>query len=108
MLQPNLTSWIGLLASLLVGGGSGVGVKYLYDFIVLKRHRVVEVESIALDSDTKRIQMADSIITQFSRRVETMENKIRHQDEIIHKQNRRIARLERMIILAGLELPAND
>lgn len=103
--SPN---WFGLLATLILGGVSGGGIKYIIDLYVLRRQRNVSVETLQIDIDAKRVQMADKIIAQFAERVAHLEENDKRKDIIIHRQNRRIARLERKLLLEGLELPEEE
>lgn len=108
MSQLPTTNWIGLLATILLSGGSGLGVKYVFDLFLLRRQRNASIEQINIDADTRRVQMADSIIKQFADRVKQLEENDKRKDNIIQYQNRRIARLERLLLVNGLELPPEE
>ena len=112
-----------LLAMLLGSGVGGGGLfatgRYLIDLLVGGRQRKAQVEATEVDADSRRVQMADSIIASLQAQqaatqaqLTSMEARYREEIEQRHKVERnlyrRIARLERVIILAGLELPGDD
>ena len=108
MSQLPSTNWIGLLVTLLLGGGSGLTIKYLIDVWILRKQRNAAVELANVDIDAQRVRMADSIIKQFSERVKTLEENDKRKDKVITRQNRRIARLERLLLVNGIELPVDE
>lgn len=108
MTQLPSTNWMGLASILLLGLVSGGGMKYLFDLVILRKHRDANVETLHIDTDAKRVQMADKIIAQFAERVQHLEENDKRKDVIIHRQNRRIARLERKLLLEGIELPEEE
>lgn len=100
-------------------GGLGVVAKYLLEALLDRKRRKADTEVVHVDADAKRVQMADTIIQQLKEQVDRQGGEIKdlqqkYNTEVRERQRveallyRKIALLERTLILNGIELPYED
>lgn len=51
-------------------------VRYLVDVFIAKRKRVADVQAVHIDTDTKRVMMADTIIDHYKETVDFLRNEV--------------------------------
>lgn len=97
--------WIDVLKDLGGFGGLVAVIGFVAREWVNRRRRQADVEAIHVNTDSKRVEIQDGIIASLQAQLTTAFEQIRilQKDQLVDR--RHIARLERALIVNGVELP---
>lgn len=100
-----MEQWVGVLRDLGGVGGFAAIVSVIVREWVNRRKRQADVEAIQVSTDSKRVEIQDGIIASLQAQLHTAFEQIRilQRDQLVDR--RHIARLERALIVNGIEVP---
>lgn len=100
-----MEQWVGVLRDLGGVGGFAAVVGLIVREWVNRRKRQADVEAIQVSTDSKRVEIQDGIIASLQAQLHTAFEQIRilQRDQLVDR--RHIARLERALIVNGIEVP---
>lgn len=108
----SLNNFAGWLGTTLGAGGLALLLRYLVEVIISRRRREADTETVRLQNDAKRVEMADTIIEHYKNTMEVLQHEVQNlKDESILQRvtelalRERVDILEKTLLLHGISIP---